>query len=557
MRKSLAALAVVCVVACGSKPKPGAKKPVAAPKKAPPARGSGNVTTAAPSTDVEKADASDNAPREYAFDPAKTLPPVSGASQYRALGKPRVVRFGIHAWAGWAPLVLANGGAKPRKVWRDGKGQDFQVELVVVNEAVAMSKAFASGELHASWGSADMLPLLLTQYQRDPRTMPRVVQQVDWSNGGDGIVVRDAIKSVADLRGKSIVLPQSSPAQYFLADTLLDAGLQPGDVSLVFQRDAAQATATFLGDKKHAALVTWSPEIAAVTRPGLGTKVLATTQSANKLIAHLWYARADFARDNPELVEGLVRGILDATESMRSDEPRLAAAKLLDQVFGLPTGAGAAMMSEVHWTNFAANREFFLDANNPFGFERTYGAALQLFRALRVVDAMPSFQQLADVAVLRRLAKEPIYASQRNLYESRFTPIASIEDDGGAIVKAVRVRFAARSSSPDAAYDPDLDATLEHVAALAKLLPGAKVLATGHTDASLKGSADEAAAKELSLARATEVRDAIVAKYELDPDRFVLAGAGWDTPADPGEPSNHAKNRRVELRVVRDADRKP
>jgi len=34
--------------------------------------------------------------------------------------------------------------------------------------------------------------------------MPRVYQQVDWSNGGDGIVVRDAIKSMADLRGKTI-----------------------------------------------------------------------------------------------------------------------------------------------------------------------------------------------------------------------------------------------------------------------------------------------------------------------------------------------------------------
>ena len=29
----------------------------------------------------------------------------------------------------------------------------------------------------------------------------RVYQQIDWSNGGDGIVVRDAVKTVSDLRG--------------------------------------------------------------------------------------------------------------------------------------------------------------------------------------------------------------------------------------------------------------------------------------------------------------------------------------------------------------------
>jgi ABC-type nitrate/sulfonate/bicarbonate transport system substrate-binding protein len=554
MRKSLAALAVVCAVACGSK-KP--HKKTTGGKKPPVGTGSGSAggtTGPAPASEIEKAEAG-NAPVEYAFDPSTKLSPVTGASGYKGLGKPRVVRFGINAWSGWAPLVLANGGAKAKKAWKDGKGQEFFVELVVVNEAVAMSKAFVAGDLHASWASADMLPLLLTGYQRDPRTMPRVVQQVDWSNGGDGIVARDAIKSVADLRGKSVVLPQNSPAQYYLADTLLDAGMQPGDVTLVFQRDAAAASATFLGDKKHAAVVTWVPELHALTKPGMGNKLLVTTQTANKLLAHVWYARADFARDNPELVEGLVRGILDATELLRNDEQRLAAAKLLDAALGVPNGASAASMSDIHWTNFAANREFFLDANNPTNFERTYGAALQLFRALKVVDGVPGFEQISDFSVLRKLAKDPVYASQRNLYESRFTPIAAIDEVGGAVVKTVRVQFAPGSTTVtregEPPYDLDVESTLEDVATLAKVIPGAKVHVTGHTDASMKGRADEAAAKELSLQRATAVRDAIIAKYQLQPDQFQLAGNGWDTPA--GDAANHARNRRVELKVLRAA----
>jgi ABC-type nitrate/sulfonate/bicarbonate transport system substrate-binding protein len=552
---------VVCVVACGSKKPKGTGK-TTGKKGTPintqgsgsgPSSGSGGPPT---TSDIEAADPSGDAPRDYTFDPAKRLPAVTGAAGYAALGKPmRIVRFGINAWVGWAPLVLANGGARAKKPWKDGKGGEFQVEIVVVNEAVAMSKRFVAGELHASWASADMLPLLLTTYQRDPRTMPRVVQQVDWSNGGDGIVVRDAIKSVADLKGKSVVLPQNSPAQYFLADTLLDAGLQPGDVTPIFQRDAAAASATFLADKKHAAVVTWVPELHALTRPGMGNKSLATTQTSNKLIAHVWYARADFARDNPELVEGLVRGMLEASELLRSDEQRLAAAKLLDTALGVPTGASAAMMSDAHWTNFAANREFFLDQNNPTSFERTYGAALQLFRALKVVDAVPSFDQIAEPSVLRKLAKDPVFASQRNLYESRFTPIAAIEDANGAVVKTVRVKFAAGSATVtkdgEAAYDLDVESTLEDVATLAKAIPGSKVHVIGHTDASLKGRADEAAAKDLSLRRATGVRDAIIAKYQLQPDQFILDGNSWDTPADPADPANHAKNRRVELKVMK------
>ena len=56
--------------------------------------------------------------------------------------------------------------------------------------------------------------------RRDSRIMPRIYQQVDWSNGGDGIVVRENIKTVADLRGKKLVLAQNSPSQYFALNML-------------------------------------------------------------------------------------------------------------------------------------------------------------------------------------------------------------------------------------------------------------------------------------------------------------------------------------------------
>ena len=35
----------------------------------------------------------------------------------------------------------------------------------------------------------------------------------------------------------------------------------------------------------------------------------------------------------------------------------------------------------------------------------------------------------------------------------------------------------------------------------------------------------------------------------LQPNQFTTAGRGWDRPADPSDPNNHAKNRRVEIKV--------
>ena len=43
----------------------------------------------------------------------------------------------------------------------------------------------------------------------------------------------------------------------------------------------------------------------------------------------------------------------------------------------------------------------------------------------------------------------------------------------------------------------------------------------------------------------------LVKKFpNFNPNQFVVDGLGWDRPADAGDPGNHAKNRRVEIRVI-------
>ena len=92
--------------------------------------------------------------------------------------------------------------------------------------------------------------------------MPRVFQQVDWSNGGDGIVVRESIKTIADLRGKTVVLAQNSPSHFFVLNALINAGVQPAEVDFKFTQDAFQAAAAFNADKSHRRLrVSWAPDI--------------------------------------------------------------------------------------------------------------------------------------------------------------------------------------------------------------------------------------------------------------------------------------------------------
>ncbi len=510
--------------------------------------------------------ADSNAPttvKEYTFVPAAKLPPVKGTSNYQPL-KNETVRFAINVWAGWAPIFLANDGMKPGKEWVAPNGKKFKVELTLIDDPVAMRDAFATGNIHIGWATLDMIPLFLEELRKDSRVMPRVFQQVDWSNGGDGIVGR-GIENVGQLRGKTIVLAQNSPSHYFALNALINAGVQPGEVNWKFTQDAFQAAAAFNADKSIAACVSWAPDIYKLSEMK-GNKLIVSTGTANKLIADVWFARADFASDRPDIIEGLVRGIFDAMEELKTDAGKQKAAKLMSEGYSIPPTEAMNMLGDAHNTNYAENRAFFLDANNPANFERTWETAYYLYKRIGQVSEKTPFDQVMDYSIIQKLGKEPKYANQRDEYTVTFTPksVTAIKAESGEILtKTVVIHFFPNSYDLDmkvekqegdkkiqALYDPNVPFVLEEVGRMAGQYGAARIIIEGHTDASMKGSVPYEAVKELSSNRANAVKQALLRKFKsLQPNQFSATGMAWDVPADPEDPQNHARNRRVEIKV--------
>ncbi len=89
----------------------------------------------------------------------------------------------------------------------------------------------------------------------------------------------------------------------------------------------------------------------------------------------------------------------------------------------------------------------------------------------------------------------------------------------------------------------------DQVARLSGQFARAIILIEGHTDSSMKGKIPFQAVKDLSSARAEAIKRALIDKYKFDPNKFIVEGKGWDEPADPTDPDNHALNRRVEISV--------
>ena len=508
--------------------------------------------------------------KEYSFRPSERLPEVKGIAGYKPLAD-NTIRFALNVWAGWGPIILANNGFKPGKVWKTPDGKDFKVELVLIDNPVAMRDAYAVGEVHIGWATLDMVPLLMegfvdpTGKPRDSRVMPRIYQQIDWSSGGDGIVVRENIKTVADLRGKKLVLAQNSPSHYFALNMLVSGGVQPSEVQMIFTDDAFQAAAAFNAQKDIAGAVSWAPDIYNLEKIR-GNRMLVNTSTANKLIADIWFARADFAKDNPGIVEGLVRGIFDAMQELKSEDAKKRLAELMAQGYNIPATEALNMLGDAHNTNWGENQQFFLNQNNPTNFERIWNQAYYLYRRIRAITHQPvPFDQVMDFSIIEKLSKEPKYAAQKDEYQIKLAP-ATVSDIRGEsdeiLTNTIIIHFYPNSwdlfkkvtkevdgKKVDELYDPRVDFVLEEVGRLVGQFGAARVIIEGHTDSSMKGQVPASVVKELSMNRANAVKEALVRKFKLNPNQFAVDGIGWDRPSDRGDPDNHAKNRRVEVRI--------
>ncbi|MBZ5496674.1 MAG: OmpA family protein [Acidobacteriia bacterium] len=500
--------------------------------------------------------------KEYKYVPSDRLPPVKGVSQYQWDPNEKILHFTYNVWAGWLPVIAANGGTKPNPDSIFAKKYGFRVQMDLMDDPVAARDAFAAGKVHTLWGTVDMIVLMAPELIKDSRTAPRVMQQIDWSNGGDGIVVRSAIKSVSDLRGKAITLAQNSPSEYYLMSLLLSAGLSPKDVTLKYTATAFEAAAAFVADKKVNGCVSWAPDIYNIPDKVAGTRILSSTKDANKLIADVYAVRADFVRDHPEVVEGLVSGIFEGMDIIK-DKPEQAC-KWMADAFAMKPEDVMGMRNDFHSTNFAENQQFFLNSSNPTNFERTWKGASYVYRELGRIDAPVQFDQVMDFSFIQGLQKKGLFTNQKDESIASFTPSSFRKASAEApiLTQTIRINFYPNSANPyepahddllnpiaGKLYDPNVDATLERVARLAGQFARAVIVVEGHCDSSLRGHASIDMVRQLSQDRAEAIKRALIDKFKFDPNKFTVVGKGWDVPADPNDPNNQALNRRVEISV--------
>jgi NitT/TauT family transport system substrate-binding protein len=207
--------------------------------------------------------------------------------------------IGHTTWVGYGTLYLAQDLGY-------FKENGLTVELPVVEEASMYMAAQASGQLS---GSASTIDEVL-KYR--PQFCFKAVAALDDSHGGDGVLVGKDVKSLQELKGKSVAVNEGSTSQFWLSYLLKKNGMKMSDIT-VQNMTADDAATAFIAGRVPAA-VTWEPHLSMVrdkqqgkvlidssSTPGVIVDVVALNCSVivKALVAGL-YKAVQYTKDHPE-----------------------------------------------------------------------------------------------------------------------------------------------------------------------------------------------------------------------------------------------------------------
>ena len=156
----------------------------------------------------------------------------------------------------------------------------------------ASCSALLAGKVDLAYTTLDAAIIAESQYDED---MLDVTAIVDESAGADGILVKNDINSIADLKGKKVGVSINQTSHYLLMQALETAGLTDADVDLV-NMTSSDAGVSFISGDLDAA-VTWEPYLSNAVEQGVG-KLIFSSKDAPVSILIKELLRSQWNRHN-------------------------------------------------------------------------------------------------------------------------------------------------------------------------------------------------------------------------------------------------------------------
>ena len=478
------------------------------------------------------------------------------------------------AWGGDMQTILANGNQKSTSSGSHFDKAGLKIELFREDQFVRQLEMYMKGETPFLRGTLGMINLAAEVTQKNPDTEMVIIYQLTWSAGSDAIVVREGVRTPADLKGKTVAIQSFGPHIDYLSTILSSANLTPMDITWKWVPDLFEVTANsvspalaMVDDSAIDAAMVIMPDAQILTSGGRtgtgaegsvrGAHILLSTKTADRVIADVYAVRRDFLQRHPDTVDKFVKAMMDAETELRNLSKarssgwdrvlKASAGMLLDD--SNATSDMEQMFKEADFAGAAGNIQFFSDNNYPRRAAKLNEEIQNAFSSIGLISGKNNialspvkFASLGGaIAAAPRIESPRFDTNAVNRIISKRQTQDSLEE--GELF-AFEIYFKPNQQTfPAQLYAREFERALE----LMSTYGGALLTVEGHSDpiGYLKKKKDneprlvleryKQSALNLSISRANSVRESLV-EYagtkgiDVDPSQFAVIGHGVMKP---------------------------
>ncbi len=505
-------------------------------------------------------------------------------------------------WGADIQTIYAAGNAQTSTRGSLFEQNGIRAKLVREDNFVKQVENYLSGKTPFLRGTMGMLNMAAEVLAKDKRTAPVLIYQLSWSTGGDCLVAKDSIKTAKDLKGKTVALQAYGPHVDYLANILDAAGLSLADVKLLWLPDLTGTENTpmaALYDQGVDAAMVIVPDALALTSNGTvgtgaeasvrGARILLSTKTANRVIADVYAVRSDYYNSHRDQVEKFVHALLKAEEGMRKlvankttqvAEYRQLIGAAAEILLDSPQAIADAesLLGDMETVGFTGNVDFFASPSYPRSMNKLTQEIQGAYLSAGLIGGKTALAAPGwDFAKLQQGLFNLTKAESPKFDTRQVAALVTKRQQQGTLAEGELFNFEIYFKPNQTEFTAELyEKEFAQVVKLASTYGGAIITVEGHSDPLgflKRKKAGEAtvilnqirqSAKNLSVSRATAVRDAVIAaarqqSISLDPSQFAVTGHGITSPrsgmcgADPCPPKTEQEwlaNMRVVFRIV-------
>lgn len=447
-----------------------------------------------------------------------------------------VMNLAIDEWVGYIPIVKGEAAGIYEKYGID-------LNLYVINDSTQSSNAMIKGELDGAGYTINRVAFLSNKFKNAgvKIVMPYIT---NYSNGGDGLIALSSIKTINDLVGAKIGVPQFTESQAMLVWFVNQSGLsqkEKDDIinNLILFETADEAAKAFFAGRIDVA-GTWQPYLTQAENM-TDSHILFSTASSTKLIMSGIIFREDYATQNADVVSRFIDATLEASSLYSSNEYNKELSNMMPMFSGMSDEDIAGMTLDAKLTTWANNMDILKeDAKLIY---------------TNMCEVWESIGETVDNSLVDTLFDNRYMAALSDKYET-IVKEESVEDNKTVVTeenkeevlnttalltKSASVQFVANTAK---FLEPAVAAKeLDEFIKVAKMLDGAIIQIEGNI---ASNNADESGVN-LSWQRAETVKNYFIMNG-ISADRIITIGNGGSKPVAPNDcEENMQMNRRTDV----------